>query len=226
MRYWRPTTEDALEALLARGCRRFLHLPLYPQESRATTGSSSLELRRALEVRGAGASLGEIRSWHLHPGYLEALSRTVSEGLARLRAQGGESPHVLFSAHGLPERFRRSGDPYVGQVEETFRAAASRLVEPSSLSFQSRVGPVRWVGPATDETIVRLAKEGVRALLVVPLGFVSDHFETLFEIDVLYRDLARRSGIERFLRAPSLNDRPDFVAALADLVVGADAPPR
>jgi ferrochelatase len=221
MRYGRPRAAEAVGSLLARGCAGFLHLPLYPQESRATTGSSSAELRRVLAERARGAPFAEVRSWHLHPGYVAALSRTVNEGLARLRAQGGGEPHVLFSAHGLPERFRRAGDPYVGQIEDTYAAVASRLSEPSSLAYQSRVGPVRWVGPATDETIERLAREGVRALLVVPLGFVSDHFETLFEIDVLYRDLARASGVERFQRAPSLNDRADFVEALADLVLRA-----
>jgi ferrochelatase len=223
MRYWRPTTEEAVSSLSARGCDRFLHLPLYPQESRATTGSSSDELRRVLAAHAPRAPLSEVRSWHLHPRYLAALHRTVTEGLVPLRAQGGERPHVLFSAHGLPERFRRAGDPYVDQVEETYRAVAGRLPEPASLSYQSRVGPVRWVGPATDETIARLGREGVRTLLVVPLGFVSDHFETLFEIDLLYRDLAKASGIERFSRAPSLNDRPDFVDALADLVLRARA---
>jgi ferrochelatase len=223
MRYWRPTTEDAVTSLLRRGCDRFLHLPLYPQESRATTGSSSGELRRVLARLAPAAPLAEVRSYALDPGYVAAVARTVAQGLASLRADGGGDPHVLFSAHGLPERFVRAGDPYVGEVEETFRAVSSGLSEPASLSFQSRVGPVRWVGPATDATIERLGKEGVRSLLVVPLGFVSDHFETLFEIDLLYRDLARRHGIQRFARAPSLNARADFVAALRDLAVRAAA---
>ena len=217
MRYWRPTTQDAVAALQARGATRFLHLPLYPQESAATTGSSGAELRRVLASRAYGAPLAEVRSYALDPGYVAAVRRTVDEGLEALRGEGAPTPHVLFSAHGLPERFVRAGDPYVGQVEATFRAAAEGRAEPCSLSFQSRVGPVRWVGPATDATIARLGREGVRSMLVVPLGFVSDHFETLYEIDILHRDLARASGVERFARAPSLNARPDFVAALAAL---------
>jgi ferrochelatase len=221
MRYWRPTSDDAVARLRARGAERFLHLPLYPQESAATTGSSSTDLRRAIGEGAPAAALAEVRSYHLRPGYVAAVRRTVDEGLADLRARGGEEPHVLFSAHGLPERFRKAGDPYVGQVEETFRAAAAGRAEPCSLSFQSKVGPVAWVGPATDATIERLAAEGVRSLLVVPLGFVSDHFETLYEIDLLYGELARSLGIERFARAPSLNARPDFVAALAELALGA-----
>jgi ferrochelatase len=126
---------------------------------------------------------------------------------------------VLFSAHGLPQRFERKGDPYVGQIKATREAVVRGLDVPTTLSFQSRVGPVAWVKPYTDVTIARLAAEGVRDLVVVPLGFVSDHFETLYEIDRMYGDLARAKGVVRFGRAPSLNDRPDFVAVLADLVL-------
>jgi ferrochelatase len=219
MRYWKPFTESALRALLDRKCDRFLHVPLYPQESEATTESSSRELKRALADMAPSAALDEVRSYHLHPGYLAALRRTIDEGLAALRASGARSPHVLFSAHGLPQRFEKRGDPYVGQIKATQEAVAAGLNVPTTLSFQSRVGPVAWVKPYTDVTIVRLASEGCKDLLVVPLGFVSDHFETLFEIDRLYGDLARSKGVERFTRAPSLNDRPDFLAALADLVL-------
>lgn len=219
MRYWRPFTEDAVRALLAQGCDRFLHLPLYPQESEATTESSSRELRRVLAALAPGAPLDEVRAYATHPGYVGALRATVDEGLAGLAAAGAVAPHVLFSAHGLPERFQRKGDPYVGMIRATRDAVAAGLAVPTHLAFQSRVGPVAWVKPYTDETIARLAAEGVKDLLVVPLGFVSDHFETLYEIDLMYGDLARAKGVVRFARAPSLNDRPDFVATLAALVL-------
>ncbi len=227
MRCWKPFTEDAVRALLARGCDRFLHLPLYPQESRATTESSSEELRRVLRDLAPEAPLAEIRSYHDSPGYVAAVRRTVDEGLAALRAAGADAPHVLFSAHGLPERFRKAGDPYIGQIETTRRLVAEGLPAsvPSHLSFQSRVGPVEWVKPYTDDTIRALGQAGVRALLIVPLGFVSDHFETLFEIDVLYADLAKASGIPLVVRAPSLNSRPDFLEALADLALAATGAP-
>lgn len=219
MRYWRPFTEDAVRSLLGGGCDRFVHLPLYPQESRATTGSSSLELRRVLAEAAPDAPLADLRSYHDHPGYVAAVRRTVDGGLAALRKAGGTGPHVLFSAHGLPERFQRAGDPYVGQIEETRRRVAKGLDVETHLSFQSRVGPVAWVKPWTDETIRALGASGVRSLLIVPLGFVSDHFETLFEIDVLYADLARESGIPHVARAPSLNSRADFLDVLADLTL-------
>lgn len=225
MRYWRPFTEDAVGRLLDAGCDRFLHLPLYPQESEATTESSSRELRRVLAARAPGAPLREVRSYATHPGYVASVRATVDDGLAALRDLTPAPPHVLFSAHGLPQRFERKGDPYVGQIRATRDAVAKGLASPSSLSFQSRVGPVAWVKPYTDDELRRLAAEGVQALLVVPLGFVSDHFETLFEIDRMYRDLAREHGIEHFVRAQSLNDRGDFVEALADLAVQAAAEP-
>jgi ferrochelatase len=217
MRYSRPSSEDALRALVARGCDRFVHLPLYPQESRATTESSSRALREALADVAPKAPLVEVRSYHLHPGYVGAVRRTVEEGLLALRAAGAEDPVVLFTAHGLPRRFERAGDPYVGQVRATREAVARGLSVPTHLSFQSRVGPVRWVRPYTDETVRRLAREGTRSLLFVPLGFVSDHFETLFEIDLLYAGLARELGVEHVARAPSLGTRADFLEALAGL---------
>jgi ferrochelatase len=221
MRYWRPSTEEAVDLLLARGCDRFLHLPLYPQESAATTGSSSLELRRVLGARAPSAPLAEVRSWHDAPGYVRAVRATVDEGLAALRRAGARSPHVLFTAHGLPERFRRAGDPYVAQVEAARAAVAAGLDAETHLSFQSRVGPVEWVRPYTDDTVKALGAKGVESLLMVPLGFVSDHFETLFEIDLLYVPLARASGIAHVARAASLNSRQDFLETLADLAEGA-----
>lgn len=221
MRYWHPFTTEAIATLRAAGCDRFFHLPLYPQESRATTESSSREIRKVLGAPSA-ATFAEIRDYHDHPGYVAAVRRTVDEGLAAMRAEGIASPHVLFSAHGLPESFQKSGDPYVGQIERTRALVAAGLGAPTTLSFQSRVGPVAWVKPYTDATIERLGREGVNALLFVPLGFVSDHFETLYEIDIQYGELARASGIEHVRRAPSLNDRADFLETLADLVLAAN----
>jgi len=221
MRYWKPTTDEAVDRLLARGCDAFLHLPLYPQESRATTESSSREIRRVLGVRAPGAPFREVRSWHLDPRYLAAMRATVAEGLALARAEGATRPEVLFSAHGLPESFERRGDPYVGQVRATRDALARGLEVPTHLAFQSRVGPVAWVKPSTDATIVDLAGKGVRDLVLVPLGFVSDHFETLFEIDRLYVPLAKSKGMVHVVRAPSLNARPDFLEALEGIALGA-----
>jgi ferrochelatase len=122
MRYWKPFTDVCVQGLLAQGCDRFLHLPLYPQESEATTESSSRELRRVLAELAPKAPLDEVRSYHAHPGYVAAVRATVDEGLAALRAAGATAPQVLFSAHGLPQRFEKKGDPYVGQIKATREA--------------------------------------------------------------------------------------------------------
>jgi len=221
MRYWRPFTEQAVDALLTAGCDRFLHLPLYPQESLATTESSSRELRRVLAQKAPTAPLSEVRTYAVDPRYVANVRRTVEEGVATMVAGGAPVPYVLFSAHGLPESFVRKGDGYVGEIRATKEAVCRGMAWETGLSFQSRVGPVAWVKPYTDATIEELAGRGVKSLLMVPLGFVSDHFETLFEMDILYADLAKEKGMTHVGRAPSLNDRPDFLKALADLVLEA-----
>src|SRR5262245_12838029 len=136
MRYSEPSTESAVRSLLQLDCERFLHLPLYPQESTATTESSSRVLREVVERLAPGRPVAEVRSYHLHPGYVAAVRKTVEEGIAAVRAAGGDAPVVLFSAHGLPERFRKAGDPYVGQIEATREAVAKGLSVPTRLSFQ------------------------------------------------------------------------------------------
>jgi ferrochelatase len=158
-----------------------------------------------------------------HPGYLDAVAERVHEGLAGFPAERRRHVVVLFSAHSLPERFVREGDPYVAEVERTVAGVRARLPagQPWRLGFQSRTGPVRWVGPDTAEVLRDLGREGVREVLVVPAAFVSDHIETLYEIDLLFAEDARRAGIADFRRAPSLNDSPTFLAALADLVLEA-----
>jgi ferrochelatase len=215
MRYWNPRAGDAARAVKAEGPDRILVLPLYPQYSRATTGSSLSDLDRALEAEGLGhLPRTVIRSWHDAPPYLEALAEAVAEGLRDL-----PDATVLFSAHGLPVKLIEEGDPYLDQVKGTVGAVAARLPGVSwELAFQSRTGPIRWLEPATPDAIRRLAARGVRGLLVVPVSFVSDHIETLHELDIEYGELAGRAGIREFRRSPSLNTRPSFIRALAELV--------
>lgn len=218
MRSWRPSTADAVERLLAAGCDELLALPLYPQYSFTTTRSSMNELLRQLrrQAQGRSVSLRAVRSWPTHPGYVEATCATVRRELAAFPSP----PHVLFNAHGLPQRVVAKGDPYPGEVRATVDACAAALrLEPSrwSLSFQSRVGPLEWIRPYTEEEIPRLAQSGVRDLLVVPMSFVCDHFETLYEMRVLQAEIAREAGISRYAVAPALNDEPLFLAALGDL---------
>jgi len=220
MRYWNPTTDEALDELEAAGCTRLLALTMYPHYSIATTGSSMAELRRALKRRGTKLPLDAIEAWYDHPAYLDAMTAGARAALGALPADA--KPTILVSAHGLPQHFIDAGDPYCGHVKATMAGILERLPEASMLpwvlAYQSRVGPVPWIGPSTGETIDRLAGEGVKSLLVIPISFVSDHVETLYEIDLLYGDQARQRGITTFTRAASLNDDPRFLDALASIV--------
>jgi ferrochelatase len=220
MRYWRPSTIDALAAVKKEGISRILALPLYPHYSRATSGSSFNELGRVLALSGAEFTLSRIESFHNHPLYIAALARTLEEGIGYFPE--GEDVTLLFSAHSLPVSFIESGDPYLSHVEETVRLVMERFPKHRhQLAFQSKAGPVKWLEPATEVTITRLAGEGCRNLLVVPISFVCDHIETLYEIDVTYAALAREQGIMNFRRSPSLNTSPLFIDCLADLVSSA-----
>ena len=217
MRYWRPSTIEALAAVKKAGISRIFALPLYPHYSRATTGSSFNELRRVLALSGVEFTLSWVESFHNHSLYITALAQTLEEGIGFFPE--GEEVTLLFSAHSLPISFIESGDPYLSHVEETVRLVMERFPKCRyHLAFQSKAGPVKWLEPSTEETIVRLAAEGCRNLLMVPVSFVCDHIETLYEIDVTYAALARERGIVKFHRSPSLNSSPLFIDCLADLV--------
>ena len=217
MRYWNPTTDEALDTLGRAGVERLVSLTLYPHYSLATTGSSVAELLRVMKRRGTKLPLERIDQWYDHPGYLDALALRAKEALAQFPP--GVIPTILVSAHGLPKHFIEAGDPYCDHIRATMEGVLARLPDlPHTLGYQSRVGPVEWIGPSTDETITRLAREGVKDLLVLPISFVSDHVETLYEVDLLYGDQARALGITNFRRVESLNDFPPFLDALADIV--------
>jgi len=217
MRYWNPSTDEALDELERAGVDRLLALTLYPHYSLATTGSSVAELLRVMKRRGTKLPLDRIDTWYDHPGYLDALAHR-----ARVALEvhfNGSRPTILVSAHGLPKHFIEGGDPYLEHIRVTTEGVLRRLPDlPHVVGYQSRVGPVEWIGPSTDEVIRDLAARGVKGVLVLPISFVSDHVETLYEVDMLYGDQARALGIPSFKRAESLNDFPPFLDALADLV--------
>jgi ferrochelatase len=217
MRYWNPDSDAALDRLEALGCDRLLAFTLYPHYSMATTGSSAAELIRVMKRRGTRLPLERIDTWYDHPSYLDALAARVRDALAKFPE--GSRPTLLFSAHGLPKHFIEDGDPYVGHIEATMRGVLARLPAlPHVLAYQSRVGPVEWIGPSTEEVVDRLGAQGVKDVCVVPVSFVSDHIETLYEVDMLYGDQAKKVGIVNFLRPEGLNDYPPFLDALADIV--------
>jgi protoporphyrin/coproporphyrin ferrochelatase len=216
MRYWKPSTVEALAAIRREGIDEVIALSLYPHYSRATTGSSVGELKRVLGEAGVKFRVRYIDSFYNHPLYIEALAERLREGLAEFHPLA--EVEILFSAHSLPQSFIDEGDPYLSHIEETVRLVMEKFDIPHHLAFQSRAGPVKWLEPSTDDMLRHLASHGCKNLLVVPLSFVSDHIETLHEIDIEYAKEAWELGFAKFARTPSLNSAPTFIACLADLV--------
>ncbi|MCT7995137.1 ferrochelatase [Laspinema olomoucense] len=229
MRYWHPFTEEAIARIKRDGVEQLVILPLYPQFSISTSGSS---FRLLEKIWSEDPSLAPqehtvIPSWYQRPGYLQAMAQLIAREL-----DGFENPdqvHIFFSAHGVPVSYvEEAGDPYQQEIEECTRLIVQTLNRPNrhTLAYQSRVGPVEWLKPYTEDAIAELAAEGINDLLVVPISFVSEHIETLQEIDMEYREVAEEAGIKNFHRVPALNTHPVFIEDLANLVVEAiDAPP-
>jgi ferrochelatase len=214
MRYWPPYAAEALQDFAQTGIRRVVALTLYPHYSRATTGSSLDDLRAAVQVSGAAFEIAEVREWPTQPDYVGCLAKGIREGMAGF---GGEPAQLVYSAHSLPVSFIREGDPYLDQIRQTIAAVEKITGLAGRLCFQSRSGPVEWLAPSTPDTLKSLADEGCRNVLMVPISFVSDHVETLYEIDIQYRELAASFGI-RLERTASLNTRPEFIRGLRMLV--------
>ncbi|HCC68994.1 MAG TPA: ferrochelatase, partial [Nitrospiraceae bacterium] len=182
MRYWHPFIKDTVETISEDRVKKLIVLSLYPHYSKATTGSAFIEFRRALNGKPIEAIY--IEHWYNFSPYIEALIEAIEDGLAEFKER---DVSVLFSAHSLPEDFIIHGDPYVEHIKKTIKEINKRLSLKWYLSFQSKSGPVRWLSPTTEEVIVELADANCRNLLIVPISFVSDHIETLYEIDVLYK---------------------------------------
>jgi ferrochelatase len=217
MRYWHPLAKHAALEMKEDGVIRAIALPLYPQYCAATTGSSMNDLRRWLAWAGCPFPLTEVRSYPDHPKYVAALSETVASTIREIDRHG---MFLLFSAHGVPRALIDGGDPYQAETGRTVAAVMRSFPDlPHGISYQSRAGGGEWLSPDTVDEVARLAREGVRTLVVVPVSFVSDHIETLHELDIRLAARAREAGIQSFLRAPALNDAPAFIAALTDLVL-------
>lgn len=219
MRYWQPRAEAVLAEIKAAGIERAVVLSMYPHYTGATTGSSVNDFKQAATKIHPALDYQLIENWYAWPGYLDALANRVKEGLASFHELLRDQVQILFSAHALPQKFIDRGDPYQQHVEVTAREVMRRVGEyPWQIAWQSRSGPVKWMEPGTEEMIRQLGVAGHQALLMVPVSFVSDHIETLEEIDVQYRNLAAASGFQHFQRAPSLNVHDDFLDAMAALV--------
>lgn len=244
MRYWYPFTEEALEDIRKDGINALVIVPLYPQFSISTSGSSlrvlQEEFARNPTVWGEKSKFTHtvVPSWYDRPGYVRAMADIIQKELDSFTPQQIEqqlesnpvAKHVLFSAHGVPQSYIEAGDPYQTQIQECVQQISKLLPSQEEgvqvhLSYQSRVGPIEWLRPYTDDVLPDLGAQGVKNLVVVPISFVSEHIETLEEIDIEYRELAEDSGIENWRRAQALNTDQTFIDDMADMVVEALSQP-
>lgn len=218
MRYWQPTSATAIKELEEQKVDRIITLSLYPHYSRATSGSSIKDFQKVL----AGSSLKHlsqtykpIKEWPDHPGYINCLAELINDGLTGFQTDQVE---LVYSAHSLPTSFIDEGDPYVDHIKRTITAIEKITGKKGHLCYQSRSGPVEWLSPSTSDTIKKLSKQGCKDMLVLPISFVSDHVETLYEINIMFKEEAKELGAELKMTA-GLNTHPDFIACLKNLVL-------
>ncbi len=221
MRYWHPFTEETLDELEREGITKVILLPLYPQYSMATTESSVKEWKKHLKKRNSKIEWTLIEHYYDFPPYIDACVERINEGLEKFPPDVRDEVDILFSAHGTPMKLVRQGDPYSGHICETVTAVRERggWKNPHRLCFQSKVGPQKWLTPSTPDTIDELAKNGSKMMLVVPIAFASDHLETLFEVGIEFKHLAKEAGVEQFEVTEGLNYSEKFIDALAQLVL-------
>jgi protoporphyrin/coproporphyrin ferrochelatase len=221
MRYWQPMSNETAAAVKAYAPDQVVLLPLYPQFSTTTTGSSCKEWVRAARAVGLDVPTVTVCCYPTEPGFVAALAGLIKPALEQARSKG--RPRLLFSAHGLPKRVVQRGDPYQWQVEQSAAAVVRALNVPDLdwlVCYQSRVGPLEWIGPYTDAEIERAGRDGV-PVIVAPIAFVSEHSETLVELDIEYRARADRSGVPLYLRVPTVSAHPAFISGLARMATAA-----
>ena len=227
MRYWHPFAAETVKQVRDWNPDEIVLLPLYPQFSTTTTSSSLSDWREAAAMAGLAKPVVSLCCYHDDAGFVAAMTGLVRRSYDEARAEISPETglRILFSAHGLPEVIIKRGDPYQAQIESTVAAVVAGLAIDRldyAICYQSRATPQVWIGPSTDAEVERAGHDKV-ALLVVPIAFVSDHSETLVELDMEYRELAHKSGVPAYFRTPAANSDPGFIAALAGLVRAARA---
>ena len=224
MRSSDPSIEAALEQMKFWGVEQLTLMPLFPQFSTTTTETCFDVIEDSLNKLDWRPQLKTITHWPDHPEYISLLRKNVDEAisLAESERNGSTGPiHIIFSAHSLPMKIVERGDPYADDVTRTVQAVTRGLQAPWSLAYQSRNGRLPWLKPYLEDELKRLGREGVDTVVVVPISFVSDHIETLFELDLLYREVAHKHGIKHYYRAQCFNDNPHFPRVLQSIVMGA-----
>lgn len=217
MRYTAPTIRDAVRTSIDWKCDEIVGLSMYPQYCRATIGSSILELKRVANEENFLAPLKIIDRYYDHPQYIRAVAGLIEQTLEK----GNPDTFLLFSAHGVPVRMVRQGDPYVREIEATVRAVTTYLElheHQFCLAYQSRMGPVRWVGPSTDHVIEELGRKGIKSLVFVPISFTVDNLETLYDIETVFKKRAMEAKIDNVHRISAPNVSPEYVLTLETLV--------
>lgn len=215
MRYWHPMTEAVVQDVMAYAPDRIVLLPLYPQFSTTTTASSVKKWQEIAGKQGLNVPTTTACCYPTHPDWVQAVAVKIGE-----KVDNFQGTRVLFSAHGLPESIVKQGDPYQWQVEQTVAAVVAALNVPDldyQICYQSRVGPMKWIGPSTESAIERAGAEK-KNLVMIPIAFVSEHSETLVELDIEYRHLAEEAGVPQMIRIDTVGDHPLYIAALADVV--------
>ena len=218
MRCWRPFTRDAVRAVKSYGPDRIVLVPLYPQYSTTTSRSSLKEWYDQAAIEKIDLPSQEICCFAFETGFIHTLVDILREGLARRKPD--IQYRVLFSAHGLPKRTVQRGDPYQWQVEQTVAAVIERLGDAKldwQICYQSRVGPLEWIGPATQSEVQRAGAEG-KGIIIQPVAFVSEHSETLVELDIEYLKVAKAAGVRDYIRVSTVRTRPEFIRGLANLI--------
>jgi protoporphyrin/coproporphyrin ferrochelatase len=223
MRSSEPSIETALRQLKFWGAEELMLLPLFPQFSTTTTATCFDAVNEVLEKIHWQPAIRQVDKWPDHPAYISLLRSTLDQSLCEAESRNNRRLHVLFSAHSLPMKIVERGAPYPDDIARTVRAVTSDLAHPWSLAFQSRNGKLPWLQPYIEDEIKRLAGSGIETLVIVPISFVSDHIETLFELDHLYADLARKHGIKNYYRARCFNDDANFPKVLQSIVMEASA---
>jgi len=218
-RYWKPLTGEAVQSLIDEEIKDIVLLPLYPQYSIANAGSSFNEWDRCNKLLHATFQERRITEYYKNEKYIAAINARIDEGLSEFK--DAKDVFLLFSAHGTPLAMVKRGDPYSEHIRETVELvmAARNFDKRYTLSFQSKVGPQQWLKPSTHETLIELGKKGITSLLVVPIAFVSDHIETLHELNIEERPTAEESGINHYRVMKGLNDHPLFIECLADVAL-------
>jgi protoporphyrin/coproporphyrin ferrochelatase len=220
MRYWHPTSTETARHVVEWRPDEIVCLPLYPQFSTTTTASSLAAWKSAAAQYSLDCPARMVRCYPVEKGFIAALAGLIRPALDLAASDGDRPPRLLLTAHGLPKKIVRSGDPYQSQIESTAAAVISALDRPGldwCVCYQSRVGPLEWIDPATEDEIHRAGSDGV-PVVVAPISFVSEHAETLVELDLDYRRLAEASGVPGYHRVPTVGTEPSFIQALAGLV--------